>query len=105
MQITDRISNEWQVWIAGLDSQVATLPDPVKIEWGNCFGSIPNLQKLLQQMGPIAVFETMNRMVAQGHIELHVRRRRVHGKSKLQCRYRMLFLGQTVLIETPEILH
>jgi len=105
MQITDRISNDWQVWIAGLDSQVATLPDPVKIEWGNVFGSIPNLQKLLHQMGPIAVFETMNRMVAQGHIELHVRRRRVHGKSKLQCRYRMLFLGQTVMTETPEIVH
>lgn len=86
---------KWQYWVAGSDEQVAKLSHETKVLFGTIFGNLPPLAEIMQKQGPVVVFESVNRLVRQGHIELQIKD---YGRNRYKCRYRMADMGELVQI-------
>lgn len=86
---------EWQPWIPGTDAQVAQLPVETKLKFGTLFGAIPQLAPIFQKQGPIVVFESVNRLVRDGHIEVQIMD---YGRDRYKCRYRLVGVGMNEMV-------
>ncbi len=86
---------EWAAWIPGDDVQVANLDDAIKIKFGTLFGALPPLAETYQKLGPIVVFESVNRLVRQGHIHLQILDL---GRDRYKVRYAMAGFDEMVTI-------
>jgi hypothetical protein len=67
----------------------------VKIKFGYIFGKIPALEEQYQKLGPIVVFESVNRLVRQGHIHLQILDL---GRDRYKVRYAMAGFDEMVTI-------
>lgn len=85
----------WQSWVAGSDEAVAKLPHETKVEFGTIFGRLPPLAEILQKQGPVAVFESVNRLARENYIELQIKD---YGRGRYKVRYRMADMGELVEI-------
>lgn len=86
---------DWAVWIPGDDVQVMNLPVELKIKFGTIFSALPPLAEIAQKEGPIVVFESVNRLVRQGHIHLQILDL---GRDRYKVRYAMAGFDEMVTI-------
>lgn len=79
---------DWQTWIGGSDDQLTRTDDDLKRLWGQVFASI--LPEATAKMGPLVVYDGVNRLVRDGKIELHIRRWERGQQFGFKARYRIL---------------
>jgi len=83
---------QWQHWRAPEPDEEAATPVEIKLEWGERFGAIiPESYKLF---GPIGVFESINRLIRDGKLEVRCKLSQRRGGRGFLWRVEYRLTGQ-----------